>query len=276
LIKLKFSTTITNPNIIDLPLELTFDSLTQGGFDGIDIPGEPLLFPVEKLKQIVESYSNKLPVAEITACVNPKRDLINPDKKIRQRAKDYIKFCIDLADALNVNLTHFCFISNDYNLENTAREKLENLAVDAIKELSRYAHDRSVKLMLEPLFKQDRTIINRADQAVKIFANALKMDESTFLTSQKDFGLLLDIFHMHHEEKDLLKALKKHVPIMFHGHVADHDRALDFSGPASDFVKKSIQELKRLNYQHYISFESFDDSVNLKVLSDSLKVIKSF
>ncbi|MFX0102963.1 MAG: sugar phosphate isomerase/epimerase family protein [Candidatus Hodarchaeota archaeon] len=272
---MKFSTTITNPNIIEKPLEVILDALVDAGFDAIDVPGEPSSHPISKIKPILDSYSDKIKIGELTACINPTRDLINQDPVMRRKAIDYIKYCIEAAEELGCNLTHLCFITNDDNLNNTPRAKLEARAIDAIKECSSLAGDLGVKLMIEPLFKDDNTILNTAKQGVNLFAKALDIDAGTFIQGDQ-FGLLLDIFHMHHEEKDLLKTLGKYATIMFHGHVADHPRGLDFTRDDSIFVKKAIRRLDAIGYKSLVSFESFDPSVTLEALKDSLSTIKSF
>ena len=131
-------------------------------------------------------------------------------------------------------------------------------------------------LLIEPLFKNDTSIINRAEQAVSLYAHALDMDIDTFINEQKKFGLLLDIFHMHNEESSIDDVLDNYIKITYHVHVADHPRGLDFTREDSIFVKNAITKLKELQYPHYVSFESFDPSVNLETLKGALEAIRTF
>ena len=273
---MKYSSCITNSNIINEPLEKILDSFIDAGFDGIDIPGEKDLFPIKKIKPILDSYSDKIKIAELTAAVNPSRDLINPAPKKRKKGIDYIKYCIDTASDLDVNLTHMCFMTNSYNLNNTLHSKLEILAIESIKILSKYAENKGVKLMIEPLFKQDVTLIKTCDKAVILWAKALNTDSDTIMSNPKNFGLLLDIFHMHYKETNLLRSLEKYHHLNYHTHVADHPRGLDFDRRDSKFVEKAIKKLKSLDYKNFISFESFDPSVTLSTLKESLEIIKEY
>lgn len=273
---MRFSTTITNANIIDQPLEEILDALVEAGFDAIDIPGEPETYPVGKVKVALDSYSDSIQVGELTACINPTRDLVNQDPAMRKKAVGYIKYCIQAASELGCNLTHACFITNRDNLENTPRKKLESLAIIALKECSALATDLGVKFMIEPLFTDDVTIVRTAGQAVSLFARALDIDSETFLQDGSQFGLLLDIFHMHHEEENILETLEKNVGKMFHGHVADHPRGLDFTRDDSRFVESAVRKLEDLGYKNLVSFESFDPTVTLGTLKHSLKTVKSF
>ncbi len=271
-----FSTTITNANIIGKPLGDILDRLTAAGFDAVDFPGEPDLYPLAAAKDTLASFSKKLRVAEITACINPTRSLMDPDEKSRRKAIDYVKYCIDAASELGVRLTHACFITTAESLQKTAPAAMERAALDSLKVLSRHAKDAGVRLMLEPLFSNDNTIVKTAGKAVSLFSKAIGMDAEAFLHGQRDFGLLLDIFHMHNEEPDLLRAIRDHAAITMHVHVADHVRSLDFTRADSAFVRSAIAAFRDAGYAGYTSFESFHPSVSFDVLETALKVIKSF
>lgn len=272
---MKYSSCITNPSIINQPLDKILNTFVEAGFDGIDIPGEQDLFPVNKIKPVLDTFSNKIRVAEITAAINPNRDLINPDSQKRSLAINYIKYCIKTASKLGCNLTHMCFITNIDNLTNTPHDKLEKLGIEALKICSKEAENLGVKLLLEPLFKNDVTIVNTCDKAAELWSKALNIDIETFLQGKTNFGLLQDIFHMHHEESDLVGMLKKYSKITYHIHVADHPRGLDFTRTDSLFVSEAVHTIKQLNYNHYISFESFDPNYDLSKLKNALCSLKS-
>jgi sugar phosphate isomerase/epimerase len=271
-----FSTTITNSNIIGKPLGDILDKLTATGFDAVDFPGEPDIYPLAAAKETLASHSKRLRVAEVTACINPTRSLMNPDEKARRKAVDYVKYCIHAASELGVKLTHACFITTGEILQKTTPPVLERAAIDSLKTLARHAKDAGVRFMLEPLFSNDNTIVKTASKAVALFSTALGMDVETFLHGQRDFGLLLDIFHMHNEEADLTRAIRDHAAITMHVHVADHARSLDFTRADSTFVRSGIAALRDAGYAGYTSFESFHPSVSFDVLKAALKVIKTF
>ncbi|NMC06323.1 MAG: sugar phosphate isomerase/epimerase [Candidatus Lokiarchaeota archaeon] len=273
---MRFSTTITNPNIIGNPLDGILDKIEAAGFDAVDFPGEPDIYPLDTSKEVLASHSNKLPVAEVTACINPTRCLMNPDEKARHKAVDYVKYCINAASELGVKLTHACFITTSELLQQTPPAILERAALDSLKTLARHAKDAGVRLMLEPLFSSDNTIVKTASKAVALFSKALGMDVETFMHGQRDFGLLLDIFHMHNEEADLLRAIQDHAAITMHVHVADHARSLDFTRVDSSFVRSAVAALRDTGYAGYISFESFHPSVSFDVLGSALRTIKQY
>ncbi|MEX2682648.1 MAG: sugar phosphate isomerase/epimerase family protein [Candidatus Sigynarchaeota archaeon] len=273
---MRFSTTITNANIIGKPLGEILDKLAAAGFDAVDFPGEPDIYPLAAAKDTLASYAKKLPVAEVTACINPARSLMDPDEKARRKAVDYVNYCIDAAAELGVKLTHACFITTAEILQKTAPPALERAATASLKALAKHAKDAGVRLMLEPLFSGDNTIVKTADKAVALFSKALGMDVGTFMHGQKDFGLLLDIFHMHNEEPDMIKTIRDHAAITMHVHVADHVRSLDFTRADSAFVRSAVAAFRDMGYAGCISFESFHPSISFDALEAALRVIKTF
>ena len=272
---MKYSSCITNPSIIDLPFSKILQAFVDAGFDAVDIPGDPKRFPVKMIEKEMTSFSDRIKIGEITAAMNPSLDLIHPSESVRTKAIEYVKYCIDAAAQLG-SFTHFCFLSFPENLEKNPRERLESLAIGSIKKMAGYAEKVDVRLLIEPLFKGDVSLINRCEQAVSIYSRALGMNDEEFIKGKHKFGLLQDLFHMHNEEPNFMETLKKYNSITYHVHVADSPRGLDFTRSDSKFVSEAIKELKRLNYPHLLSFESFDPKFDLESLSASLKTLKSF
>ncbi len=273
---IRFSSCITNGNIFGTPLETIMEKFVAFGFDGIDIPADAEQYPIAKILPVVESFHKKLPVPEITACMNPTRDLTHPAAANRKKAVNYIKLCVDTAVALHVPSTHLCFISTPELLAKEPRPKLESRAVASLQECIKYAQDHGVRLLLEPLFKGDNTIVNQCEQAVALFSRALKIDPKEFFGKTKEFGLLCDLFHMHHEEPDFVGAIRTYAPLIGHAHVADHPRSLDFTRSDSQFVRQGIEQLRASGYEEFVSFESFDASVNFEGLRQALQVVKQY
>lgn len=255
------------------PLDDIFSTLVDAGFDAIDVPCEPATYPVAAVLEATGSWAPSLRVAEVTACINPGRDLVHPVITNRQAAVTYIKHCIDLAAAIGNCLTHLCFITSPENLHGTPRAVLEGRAIDSIRECHRHAVDAGVRLLVEPLFKDDVTLVTTAGQGISLYARALGVDEDAI--GHDNTGLLLDLFHGHREEVDLQATIEKHARATFHVHVADAIRSLDFSRSDSDFVARGLARFDTLGFAGYASFESFDASVSLESLGHSLATLKA-
>ncbi|MHA1820696.1 MAG: sugar phosphate isomerase/epimerase family protein [Promethearchaeota archaeon] len=274
---MKFSSCITAPSIIGQKLDDIFAAFIEYGFEGVDIPCEPEIYPLDVIKTTYSSYSDKIGIGEITACINPNRDLMNPDKTKRNKAIDYIKTCIEFARDLGRPLTHLCFITTPEILRTHETQELYNLALDSFRKCLKFAEDNSVTLLLEPLYSGDNTIIKTSKQAVNFIADAMGLAPEDIIGGNiNGIGLLQDLFHMHSEESDLIKSLRKYNRITKHIHLADHFRDLDFNFPESLFVKESLIELKKLNYDGFVSFESFNPRINLDTLKKALFYVKSY
>ncbi|MHA1996829.1 MAG: sugar phosphate isomerase/epimerase family protein [Promethearchaeota archaeon] len=273
---MEFSTTLTNPIFSRFDTESILEFLVSSGFDAVDIPGEPFLFPVQEIAELFDSFSPRLKIGELTACINPSRDLIHPDPVRRKGAINYIKYCIDSASMLGCDLTHFCFITGTDNLESTPLNLLESRAIEAIRDISNHSGDLGITLLIEPLFKADVTIVNRAGQAVDLFSRALDVDVEEFKRGNMGYGLLLDLFHMHLEEENLIDTIEEYISITHHVHVADHSRGLNFTREDTRFVKDALRTLKAQNYSKLVSFESFDGNVTLDDFEAALKNLHSF
>ncbi len=272
---MKFSSCVTHPAIINQPFETIVEKFVEFGFDAIDIPGDSERFPPVKVKDILSSYSDKLKTGELTAMMNPSLDLVHPDEKIRRKAIDYVKYCIQAAAEIGSDITHMCFLSYEENLKTTLQQKLDEYARAAVKECCKEAEDYDIEFMVEPLFEGDVSIVNRCDQAVNLLSSALDLDKELLTEGKTRYGLLQDVFHMHCEEKDILSTIESYYPMTYHVHVADHPRGLDFDREDSLFVKDALKKYKQLNYNRLVSFESFADGISLETLGNSLKTLKN-
>ena len=268
---LKYASTIAFYN---QPLPQILDVMIEGGFDAIDIPGDLKHYAPDTIRPYLTQVKDQIELGEITGVWGPNRDIINPDMEERKIGINYAMECITIAQELESDLTHMCFMTSPANLE-TPRAKLEEYAIIAIKKCFKLAQDYGITLMIEPLFKQDNTLVNTADQAMDLFCRALDIDEETFLRGSDEFGLLLDVFHMHHEEANLLDTLQKYRNVVKHIHIADHPRGLDFSRSDSKFTEEAIHKIQAINYQGLVSFEAIP-AVPLEEIGQALKTLKNF
>lgn len=221
------------------------------GFDWIEFPIEGLedWDPV-KAKEVVEGLGLGL---SCCAAMGPDRDLIHPDKAIRDNGMAYLKAALDMCQTVGAaNLVGPLYSSVGRTWKQTARERAADtkVLVANLKELSAYAGDRGVKLGLEPLNRFETSFVNLAEQAVEIVD---KVDH-------KACGIMLDSFHMNIEEKDLYKAIKlvgKKRLVQFHA--CENDRGAPGSGNVTwDKVAKGLKSIK---YEGPVVIESFTPKV---------------
>ena len=221
------------------------------GFDWIEFPIEGLQdWTPAKAREVVEGLGLGV---SCCAAMGPDRDLIHPDKAIRDNGMAYLKAALDMCQAVGAaNLVGPLYSAVGRTWKQTARERAADMKVLVanLKELSAYAGDRGVKLGVEPLNRFETSYVNLAQQAVEIVD---KVDH-------KACGIMLDTFHMNIEEKDLYKAIKlvgrkRLVQV----HACENDRGAPGSGNVAwDDVAKGLKSIK---YDGPVVIESFTPKV---------------
>lgn len=115
--------------------------------------------------------------------------------------------------------------------------------VEGITECCSAAHQKGVRIALEPINRYETTLINTTDQALQL----------TERVKAENFGLLLDTFHMNIEEPGIETSIKKCNNKIFHFHVADSNRRYPGAGHL-DF-KSILFSLQDTGYSGWISGE---------------------
>ena len=136
----------------------------------------------------------------------------DPAREIREEAVERTKGIIDFASALGANI-NIGRIRGHYSPE-LARGETEDLAVRAFRELSDYAAPRGVSMALETVTIMQTDFINTLAEAEEIIRRV----------DRGNFRLMMDVFHMNLEEKDLFAAIRDHSRYNIHVHLADNNR----------------------------------------------------
>jgi len=116
---------------------------------------------------------------------------------------------------------------------------------DSIKETTSILENKKIKLGIEPLNRYETDFINTVDEGLKLCS----------LINHPNVGLLLDVYHMNIEEKDISKSIIKAKNKLFHFHVAENDRGIP--GTGSIKWEKIFNALKEINYDEYVTLEMF-------------------
>lgn len=224
------------------PIEKTMGRLARFGYDGIEIIGEPKEINVKEVKELSLSYGLEIP--SVAGIWPPRRDLINPDEKIRRSTIQYVKDCIKMIATLGGYVFSGFIPSAVMKTQPITSEKREwQLAIKSTKELAEYALDFDVKLGIEPINRFETYFINRADQALKLIED-VNMD---------NVGVTLDNFHLNIEESSTTDAIKKIGKKLVNFHVADNNRMPPGQGQ-SDW-KAITNALKEIKYGKYMIME---------------------
>jgi len=253
----KYSITLSSFKNIE-PLKTTLERMTMLGFDAVEMYGEPDSVDVGSLRDLFHSYN--IAISGITGMwgyaskESSGRKLVTRNKSIFFQTQDYIKKCIALCEKLDGNLFNVCLFSDDSlvqvdknhaRLSESLKRELMSTTIDPLREISLFAKDRGVDLLIEPLNRYSTPVCTTSADAMYVVKSI----------AQENVGLLLDTFHMNIEEDSIEYSIKNSKGLLKHIHLADNNRKMP--GFAHINFREIVKALRELEFDRYISFEPF-------------------
>lgn len=228
----------------DEPIEKSMERMSRFGYDGIEVKGEPDQYDAKKLRELMESYGLEASsIAGMYPWPTDERDLANPDEKVRRRAVEYVRRCVDFASQIGAPLVIVVPSSVAKVRPLVPVEKEWKLSVNAVREAGKYAQDHGILLAVEPINRYETYLVNTAEQALK-FASEVGLE---------NVKIMLDCFHMNIEEADPAAAIRRAGKELIHVHVADSNRQSVGRGH-TDF-RSIVRALKEIGYNRYLAME---------------------
>lgn len=223
-----------------------FDVAKEMGYDLIEVCIEdPAVVSAEALKKASERTG--LPVS-ICGAFGPDRDVSHEDPQKRRQGIDYLKVCVDIAQAVgspHVAGPMYSATGKARLLPPEERQQQRQWAADSLREVADYASERGVTLAIEPLNRFETDLVNTVEQGLELCE----------LIGRDNVGLMLDTFHMNIEEKNIGAAITAAGDKIFHFQVSENDRGTPGSGHVP--WSETFDALKTINYQGSIVVESF-------------------
>lgn len=220
------------------------------GFDWIEAPLESLDdLDYARGAEIVKEHGLGVSTC---AAMGPDRDLIHLDPAIRESGMAYLRGAIDATAALGAtNLVGPLYSAVGRTWQMTADERARDtdILVENLAALAAYAHDRGVRLGVEPLNRFETSFINLASQVIEVVDRV----------GSPACGIMLDTFHMNIEEKSLGDAIRAAGPRLIHLHACENDRGAPGSGNVQ--WQDVRQGLKDIGYDGPVVIESFTAKV---------------
>jgi len=226
------------------PLEKTFQRLSKFKYDGISIKGEPSLYTVHKMCELLKHYELKAASVDgMYPWPTNERDLANPDENIRKRAVKYLNKCTDFASGVGAPLV-VVVPSPVGKTKSLATIKEEwKWSVESIRKAGAYAQEKGIKLAIEPINRYETHLVNNVDQVLKFIEDV----------GLKNVKVMLDCFHMNIEEADPAASIRRAGKNLIHMHIADSNRQSVGRGH-TDF-KSIMRSLKEIGYSGYLAME---------------------
>jgi len=223
-----------------------FDYAREVGFDLIEVCIEdPALLSAEALNAASERTG--LPIS-ICGAFGPDRDVSHENPDVRQSGIDYLKTCVDMAEAVgspHVAGPMYSATGKARLLTPAERDEQRLWAVASLREVAAYAGEKGVALAIEPLNRFETDLVNTVAQGVELVG----------LIGLPNVGLMLDTFHMNIEEKDMGDAIRFAGSNVFHFQVSENDRGTPGTGH-NDWAG-TWQALDDIGYSGSIVIESF-------------------
>ncbi len=224
--------------------------VAEMGFDLIEVPIEdPANIDYPRAADVIREHNLG---ASVCAVIGADRDLIHPEKEIRDNGVAYVRHCIEAAQTLgatNVVGPLYSAVGRTWQATPEERERDMELLVQQLRGLAEYAADHGVVLCVEPLNRFETSFINLASQVVEV------VDRVDHPACQA----MLDTFHMNIEEQSLGDAIRTVGPRLRHLHSCENDRGTPGKGhvPWSDVASA----LRDINYDGPVVIETFSAQI---------------
>ena len=223
------------------PEENNFEFINKAasiGYKGVEIPTFTGDLDKKGLMETLSSLSVKIkPI--IVGGGSELFDFTSPDDIPRKNAEIYLKKMIDVCEYVNSDLICGPLYSPVGMLKSVSefeRDKILDRVATSFKTVSVALEDSGINIALEPLCRYDTYLINTVEQAKNLVE----------LIDSKNFGILLDTFHMNIEEESLQAAFETAGNLSFHIQVCENNRGIPGKGQLNWGQIK--EEIKRIKY----------------------------
>ena len=182
-----------------------------------------------------------------TTGLSVNEDITSFDNKIRLNGEKKLVEAIELTSLMNSSmLSGVVHCAWGISKEKGANKdiKFQNSA-NSLAKITNALEVNNIKLGIEPLNRYETDFINTVDEGLHLCS----------LINHSNVGLLLDVYHMNIEEKNICSSIKRAKNKLFHFHVAENDRGIPGSGTL-DF-DSIFETLKEINYSGYVTLEMF-------------------
>lgn len=243
-------------------LDYSFGRLSALGYDGVELM---TLNPLELNWDDVlkEADKNNLDVALVcTGEVFGQLKISFMDKKeeVRNEAIKRVKEIIDFASYLGANI-NIGRVRGQY-CNDLSQDVSYGYAIDAFKNISEYSGEKNVKIALESVTLMQTNFVNTIEDAV----NVVKDVDNEY------FKIMMDIFHLNIEEKNMYEVIKKYSDYNIHVHLADNNRR--YPGHCGLDFKKIIQTFKDVGYNGAFCTEIYQIPDQDTAASETIKYLR--
>ncbi|MCL6218580.1 sugar phosphate isomerase/epimerase family protein [Zunongwangia pacifica] len=190
------------------------------GLDGVQLSGDCRQYDAKEVRDAADLFNLEIFAIDPFNCEPPEPQQANIETAVAFY-KDVIDFAVQVK-APWVSLQGLPKWTINCNTANDCWEML----VHCCKTLDAYAQLKKVKIAYECVNRYESSMIHTAEKGMELIK----------AVGHRNFGLVLDSFHMHIEEPDPIEALRKAKGLLFSYHISDSNRSGIGRGQV-DFVK---------------------------------------
>lgn len=196
------------------PLERSLERLQAIGYDGAEfMTVDPKRLNWEEVKSIL----NQTNMAATLVCTGEifgqmGLSFTDPDAGVREEALSRLEDIIDFAGAIGANI-NIGRVRGRYH-DDIMPEQTEEWAVEACQRLSDYGKEKNTYIALEEVCFEETNFLNSLEQAMTFIKRI----------GRSNFKLMMDVFHMHIEEKSMEDSLRRYAGETINIHLTDSNR----------------------------------------------------
>jgi len=250
---MKFCYQVATPDVAISPdvtafqgkLTDSLDFLADLGYDGVEFM---TLNPGQLDREQIGMELDKRNLMVSLVCTGEifgqlKQSYMDRDASIRKeavrRSKDIVDFASLLGANINIGRIHGLFYHD------VEREVSMGWLVDALRDLCDHAGPKNVKVALENVTIMQTNVMNTCKEAAEV-VDRVRRDNC---------AIMMDVFHMNIEEKDLFRTIRDYAAYNVHVHLSDNNRR--YPGNCGMDFGKIVRTFEEVGYNAAYTTEIF-------------------
>lgn len=226
-------------------IDKTFSDLAAIGYDGVELMTlDPGRLDWDEVKSKAARYG--LDIALVcTGEVYGQLGIsfADRDEAVREKARKRVCEIIDFAAYLGADI-NIGRVRGQYR-DDVPRGDTYRWALEGMRGISDYAAPKNVRIALETVNILQGNFLNT-------MAEAAKMADDV---GRDNFKLMIDVFHLNIEEKDMYAAIRAYAGYNIHVHLADSNRR--YPGHCGMDFEKVVRTFRELGYDGAFCTEIF-------------------
>ncbi len=224
------------------------DRLKRLGYDGVELPifeGE-----VAHYHELGRVLRDKGLRSTFVTIVNEDTNPVSADARVREKARDRLRWAIDCGHAIGAEVMCGPFHSplGVFTGEGPTEDELSRLA-DVLREAAAYGQSAGVQLAIEALNRFECYVLTTMDQASVLRRRV----------DHPNFAYQYDTFHSNIEERDPVAAFARHAQEFTHIHISENDRGIPGRGHVP--WEATFKAIRASGYDGWLTVEAFGRAV---------------